>query len=77
MSFTITTVYPDGRREERQATEEEVAQREVDMQRFLEQKEIEDSRIIEIENVKNSARSKLKSQGFTDAEIDVLYPSLI
>jgi hypothetical protein len=31
MSFTITTVYPDGRTESREATAEEVAQREADI----------------------------------------------
>ena len=77
MSFTITTVYPDGRTEEREATAEEVAQREADEKAFAE-------RIAHEEAVKEardaalaSARAKLGELGLTENEIAALRNELI
>lgn len=72
MSHTITTVYPDGRTESREATPEEVAQREADLVAFAAEEEARQQAIADAEAAKASARAKLAALGLTDAEIDAL-----
>jgi DNA-directed RNA polymerase specialized sigma24 family protein len=69
MSFTITTVYPDGRTETREATAEEVAQREADLVAFAAEEEARQQAIAEREAAKASAQAKLGALGLTEAEI--------
>lgn len=68
MSFTITTVYPDGRTEEREATLEEVAQREADEIEFArvtaEREAAEAARAA----ARESALAKLAALGLTEEE---------
>lgn len=66
--WVITTVYPDGRTEERFATEEEIAQREADV---LAAAEAEAARLAEQEArmaAKFSAITKLTALGLTEEE---------
>lgn len=72
MSHTITTVYPDGTTETREATPEEVAQREADLLAFQADEEARQQAITDAEAAKESARAKLAALGLTDAEIDAL-----
>ena len=68
---------PGGTVTERPLTVEEIAQREADAaaaaaaeaERLSEEAAREEARL--------SARAKLVEQGFTEAEIDVMYPSLV
>ena len=76
MSTVIEVNCSTGQVTERELTAEENAQREADAaaaaeaeaERVAEEMAKEESRI--------SARSKLLDQGFTNAEIDVMYPTL-
>jgi hypothetical protein len=68
-AFTITTVYPDGRTESRDATPEEVAQREADLAAFAAEEEARQQAIAEAEAAKASARAKLEALGLNEAEI--------
>lgn len=77
MSFTITTVYPDGREETREATPEEVAQREADMAAAAEQKAYQESVYAAREAALASAKAKLVVLGLTDEEISALRNELI
>lgn len=72
MSHTITTVYPDGRTESREATPEEVAQREADLVAFAAEEAARQQAIAEAEAAKASARAKLAALGLTDEEINAL-----
>ena len=77
MSFTITTVYPDGREETREATPEEVAQREADMAAAAEQQAYQESVFAAREAALASAKAKLVGLGLTDEEISALRNELI
>ena len=69
MTFQITTVYPDGRTETRDATPEEVAQREADLAALAADEEARQQAIAETEALKQSAKNKLSALGLTDDEI--------
>lgn len=75
--WIITTAYPDGRTEERLATPEEVAQREADAIAAAEAEAVRLAEEAAKEEARLSARARLLTQGFTDAEIDVMYPTLV
>lgn len=77
MSFTIVTTYPDGRVEEREATSEEVAQREADIAAAAEMKAREEAAFAAREAALASARAKLSELGLTEAEIAALRNELI
>lgn len=68
MSFTITTVYPDGRTETRDATPEEVAQRDADLVAFEAERVAREQEIAEREATRASARAKLEALGLTEEE---------
>ena len=67
--WIITTVYPDGRSEERLATPEEVAQREADIAAAEAQRVAEEQAKADREAARASAFAKLKALGLTDAEV--------
>lgn len=69
MTFQVTTVYPDGRQEVRDATPQEIAQRQADIERFEVERADRERQLAERENAKASAQSKLAALGLTDAEI--------
>lgn len=71
-AWTITTVYPDGRREERLATAEEVAQREADIAAAEAQAAAEEQARVEREAARASAEAKLAALGLTAAEIQAI-----
>lgn len=77
MENTITTVYPDGRKETRPMTEEEIAQREADIAAAAAQKAQEDEVFAAREEALASAKAKLTKLGLTDAEISALRNELI
>jgi hypothetical protein len=68
MSFTITTVYPDGRTETRDATPEEVAQRDADLVALAAEEEARQQAIAEAEATRASALSKLEALGLSEEE---------
>ncbi len=68
MSFTITTVYPDGRTETRDATPEEVAQRDADLVAFAAEEEARQQAIAEAEATRASALAKLEALGLSEEE---------
>lgn len=68
MTFQITTVYPDGRKEVRDATPEEVAQREADIAAMEEQKAAEEAELARQQAAKESALAKLAAIGLTEEE---------
>lgn len=70
--WTITTVYPDGRTEERLATPEEVAQREADIAASEAQRAAEEAAKAEREAAKASAVAKLAALGLSEAEIQAI-----
>lgn len=72
MSFTITTVYRDGTTETRDATAEEIAQREADLAAFQAEEAARQQAIADAEAAKESARTKLAALGLTDEEINAL-----
>ena len=72
--WTITTVYPDGRTEERLATPEEVAQREADIAAAEAQRAAEEQAKAEREAARASALAKLKALGLTADEVAALVP---
>lgn len=77
IAVEIDCSVPGGRVIERPLTSEEIAQREVDA---LAAAEAEAARLVEEaakEEARLSARAKLIEQGFTDAEIDIMYPTLV
>lgn len=69
MTFQITTVYPDGRTEVRDATDEEVAQREADVATFAAEEEARQQALADAEAARVSARAKLSALGLTEEEI--------
>jgi len=68
MSFTITTVYPDGRTEEREATPEEVAQREADLAAIAAMEAEAEAAQQEAAAIRESALAKLAALGLTEEE---------
>ena len=68
MSFTITTVYPDGRTETRDATPEEVAQREADLVAFEADEQARQQAIADAEATRASALAKLEALGLSEEE---------
>jgi hypothetical protein len=68
MTFTITTVYPDGTTETRDATPEEVAQREADIAEAARLKAEEDAWLAEQAAKRASAINKLTALGLTEEE---------
>jgi len=71
-TYSITTVYPDGRTETRDATPEEVAQREADIAEAARLKAEEDAWLAEQAAKRQSARQKLAALGLDDDEITAL-----
>ena len=69
MSHTITTVYRDGTTETREATPEEVAQREADLVAFQADEEARQQAIADAESARASAIAKFQAMGLTDEEI--------
>lgn len=69
MTFQVTTVYPDGRQEVRDATPQEIAQRQADIERFEVERADRERQLAAREDAKASAQSKLAALGLTDAEI--------
>ena len=69
MSFTITTVYPDGRTETRDATPEEVAQRDADLVAFEAERIAREAAEAERELARASAVAKLEALGLTADEV--------
>ena len=68
MTFQFTTVYPDGRKEVRDATPEEVAQREADIA-IMEKERLEmEAEIARQQAAKESALAKLAAIGLTEEE---------
>lgn len=72
--WTITTVYPDGRTEERLATPEEVAQREADIAAAEAQRAAEEAAKADREAARASALAKLKALGLTADEVAAIVP---
>lgn len=72
MSYEITTVYPDGRKETRLATPEEVAQREADLVQFEADRIAREAAIADAEAKRSSARAKLAALGLDDDEINAI-----
>ena len=70
--WTITTTYPDGRTEERQATPEEVAQREADVAAAEAQRVAEEAARVEREAAKASALAKLQALGLSEVEAQII-----
>ena len=68
MTYPITTVYPDGRTETRDATPEEVAQREADIAEAARLKAEEEAWIADQQAKRQSAIDKLKALGLTEEE---------
>lgn len=72
--FKITTVYADGTLEERDATPEEIAQREIDIATFEEERLAREQAIAESAAKRASALAKLKALGLDDEEIAAIIP---
>jgi len=68
MSFTITTVYPDGRTETRDATPEEVTQREADLVAFEADEQARQQAVADAEATRASALAKLEALGLSEEE---------
>lgn len=72
--FEITTVYPDGRKETRWSTPEEMAQREADLVAFEADRVAREAAIAEAEAKRASAKAKLAALGLDDDEVAALLP---
>ena len=72
-TFTITTVYPDGRTESRDATPEEVAQREADLVAFAAEEEARQQAIADRDAARASAVAKLEALGLTTDEVSAAF----
>jgi hypothetical protein len=66
--FQITTIYPDGREETRDATPEEVAQREADIAEAARMKAEEEAWLADRVAKRQSALDKLMALGLTEEE---------
>jgi hypothetical protein len=73
MSFTITTVYPDGRTETRDATPEEVAQRDADLVAFEAERVAREAAEAQVAAAKASAIAKLEALGLTTDEVSAAF----
>jgi hypothetical protein len=73
MSFTITTVYPDGRTESRDATPEEVAQRDADLVAFEAERVAREAAEAQAAAAKASAIAKLEALGLTADEVSAAF----
>jgi len=73
MSFTITTVYPDGRTETRDATPEEVSQREADLVAFEAERIAREAAEAQVAAAKASAIAKLEALGLTADEVSAAF----
>jgi hypothetical protein len=73
MSFTITTVYPDGRTETRDATPEEVAQRDADLVAFEAERIAREAAETQAAAAKASAIAKLEALGLTADEVSAAF----
>jgi len=73
MSFTITTVYPDGRTETRDATPEEVAQRDADLVAFEAERTAREAAEAQAAAAKASAIAKLEALGLTADEVSAAF----
>ena len=70
--WTITTVYPDGRTEERLATPEEVAQREADIAAAEAQRVAEEEAEAARAAARASAVANLAALGLTTEEVEAI-----
>ena len=70
--WTITTVYPDGKTEERLATAEEVAQREADIASAEAQRVAEEEAEAARAAARASAEAKLQALGLTVEEVQAI-----
>ena len=68
MTYPITTIYPDGTTETRDATAEEVAQREADIAEAARLKTEQDAWLAEQQQKRASAINKLTALGLTEEE---------
>jgi len=73
MSFTITTVYPDGRTETRDATPEEVAQRDADLVAFEAERIAREAAEAQAAAARASAIAKLEALGLTADEVSAAF----
>jgi hypothetical protein len=73
MSFTITTVYPDGHSETRDATPEEVAQRDADLVAFEAERIAREAAEAQAAAAKASAIAKLEALGLTADEVSAAF----
>jgi hypothetical protein len=73
MTYQITTIYPDGREETRNATPEEVAQREADIAEGARRKQEEEAWLADRAAKRASALAKLQALGLTEDEASVLF----
>lgn len=73
-SFTVTTVWADGRVEERDATPSEIAQRQADIARFEADRIAREQAQAQAEATRESARNKLAALGLTEDEVRSLIP---
>lgn len=73
MTFQITTVWPDGRTETRDATAEEIAQREADIAEAARIKAEEEAWLAEQAAKRQSALDKLTALGLTEDEAKALF----
>ena len=74
MTFQITTVWPDGRSETRDATPEEVAQREADIAAAEAQRVADEAAKAAREAARVSAQAKLAALGLTADEVAAIVP---
>ena len=73
MTHPITTIYPDGTTETRNATAEEVAQREADNAEAARMKAEEEAWLADRAAKRASALAKLQALGLTEDEASVLF----
>jgi hypothetical protein len=71
-TYTITTVYPDGTTETRDATPEEIAQREADIAEAERLKAEEEEWLTEQTAKRQSAINKLTALGLTEEEAQTI-----
>lgn len=74
--YTITTVYPDGTREERVSTPEEMAQREADLAAFEADRLEREAAAAKADSDRSAALDHARSLGFSDDMIAVMFPRL-
>jgi hypothetical protein len=71
-TYPITTVYPDGRTETRDATPEEIAQRQADIIEAERIKAEEEAWLAAEQAKRDSAISKLQALGLTEEEAQAI-----